>query len=80
MSNQADVEGLAYLAEHTGGTSFYPSQEEELFRLLLDTPDFKALEKIERRRVSLIDEKWLFALIVISLSVEWIIRKYRGLV
>ena len=80
MSTQADVEGLAYLAEHTGGTSFYPSQEEELFRLLLDTPDFKALEKIERRRVSLIDQKWLFALIVISLSVEWIIRKYRGLV
>ena len=80
MTERADAQGLNYLAEHTGGASFYPSQEEDLFRLLLDDPDLKPVEKIERNRVSLIDQKWLFALIVISLSIEWFIRKYRGLV
>ncbi len=80
MTTRADVAGLSYLAGQTGGKFFYPSQVEELFGLLLEDPDLKTVERIEKRRVSLIDQKWLFALIVISLSLEWIIRKYRGLV
>jgi hypothetical protein len=53
---------------------------EEAFAYLIDQPDFKPVEKVEKKLISGIDQKWLLALIVLSLSIEWIIRKYRGLV
>ena len=80
MTLTADVAGMNYLSEQTGGQSFYPTQIENLKRTLLEDPDFKPVEKVERKRISLVDQKWLLALIVLSLSIEWIIRKYRGLV
>jgi hypothetical protein len=80
MTLTADIAGMNYLSEQTGGQSFYPTQIENLKRTLLEDPDFKPVEKVERKRISLVDQKWLLALIVLSLSIEWIIRKYRGLV
>lgn len=80
MSLTSDVSSMTYLAEKTSGTVFYPSQMEEAFTHLMNQPDFKPVEKIEKKRISLIDQKWLLALIVLSLIIEWIIRKYRGLV
>jgi len=80
MSLTSDVSSLTYLAEKTGGQEFYPSQVEEAIAYLIDQPDFKPVEKIEKKLISGIDQKWLLALIVLSLSIEWIIRKYRGLV
>jgi hypothetical protein len=80
MSLTSDVSSLTYLAEKTEGKVFYPSQMEEAFAYLIDQPDFKPVEKIEKKLISGIDQKWLLALIVLSLSIEWIIRKYRGLV
>jgi hypothetical protein len=80
MKTLADLPGMSYLAEQSGGQLFYPSQADDLVRTLLADPEFKPVEKVERKRISLIDQKWLFALIVLSLSIEWIIRKYRGLI
>lgn len=80
MKSTADVAGLKYLAEQSNGQVFYPSQTRELKQALLEDPDFKPVERVERKKISLIDQKWLLALIVLSLSLEWIIRKYRGLI
>ena len=80
MTLTSDVSSMTYLAEKTEGKVFYPSQMEEAFAYLIDQPDFKPVEKIEKKLISGIDQKWLLALIVLSLSIEWIIRKYRGLV
>ena len=71
---------MKYLAESSEGLLFYPSQSDELIRALLEDPDFIPVEKSETKKISLIDQRWLLALIVLSLSIEWIIRKYRGLI
>ena len=80
MSLTSDVTSLTYLADKTNGKVFYPSGMDQLFAHLANQPDFKPVEKVEKKRISLIDQKWLLALIVLSLSIEWFIRKYRGLV
>jgi hypothetical protein len=80
MSLTSDVSSLTYLADKTNGKVFYPSEMDQLFAHLANQPDFKPIEKVEKKRISLIDQKWLLALIVLSLSIEWFIRKYRGLV
>ena len=80
MSLTSDVSSMTYLAGKTEGRIFYPSEMELALSHLMDEPAFKPVEKIEKKRISLIDQKWLLALIVLSLSIEWIIRKYRGLV
>ncbi len=80
MSLTSDVSSLTYLADKTNGKVFYPSEMDRLFAHLANQPDFKPVEKVEKKRISLIDQKWLLALIVLSLSIEWFIRKYRGLV
>lgn len=80
MSLTSDVSSLTYLADKTKGQVFYPSEMDELIAHLAKQPEFKPVEKVEKKRISLIDQKWLLALIVLSLSIEWFIRKYRGLV
>lgn len=80
MNLTSDVASMTYLAKKTTGKVFYPSEIEQAFEHLLNETDFKLVEKVEKKRISLIDQKWLLALIVLSLSIEWTIRKYRGLV
>jgi hypothetical protein len=80
MRLTSDVSSMNYLADKTGGRAYYPSDIDQMLGDLMEYPDFKPVEKIEKKRISLIDQEWLLALIVLSLSIEWIIRKYRGLV
>jgi hypothetical protein len=56
-----------------------PNQVEQLIKKLLENPDYKALEKASIQKTPLIDWYWLLILIVLSLSVEWFVRKYNGL-
>jgi hypothetical protein len=80
MKLTSDVSSMNYLADKTGGRAFYGSEIDQTVSHLLETSEFKPLEKIEKNRISLIDQRWLLGLIVLSLSIEWFIRKYRGLV
>ena len=75
-----NVYDLKQLARYSGGSEFYENQFEELKKELLNNNAFKTVQKEHRNFISLIDWKWLLGLIVLSLSLEWLLRKYRGMI
>lgn len=84
---QSEIEALNALADHqllhsmaalTGGKMFSPAQLNELVKDLMNRNDIKPVSYSETKLRDLIDLKWLFALIVIWLSLEWFIRKQSG--
>ena len=76
-SNKDDLNAIANLSN---GISFYPNQTDKLIDLLMKDERFVSIQKENKIKVSLIDWKWLLGLIILSLALEWFIRKYRGLV
>ena len=68
------------LAKNSNGEIIYPSQLDKLTRALLSNASFKSIQKEKSNTISLIEWKWILGIIVLSLSLEWFIRKYRGLI
>lgn len=75
----ADVTKLQTLATNTNGTSAFVDNTSVLINNLLDDERYKAIQKNEKKIVPLIDFKYLLALIALTLTLEWFIRKYNGL-
>ncbi len=76
---RTEAGGLQNLAEASGGTLYYPAQLDQLKDSLLTSHRFRPVSRSQRNVVSLIDFRWLLALIVSALGAEWFIRKYNGL-
>ncbi len=76
---RANAKGLNRLSMNSEGQLFYQDQFVELKQVLLENPSFRSVEKENIKMISLIDWKWLLGLIILSLGLEWLIRKYRGL-
>lgn len=74
-----DLSKLKQLASQTKGIAFVPNQVDELIKKLLSNQDYKAIQKNVVTKTPFIDWVWLLILIAISLSAEWFIRKYNGL-
>ncbi len=75
-----DYERLRTLADRHNGRIFLGSQSERLIAEITDMEKFKPVQKQLIKKQSLIDWKWLLSLIILSLSFEWFIRKYHGLI
>lgn len=78
--NQADTEALQRLAARSEGAVFYPTQASELSEALTSDKRNFTIQKSSEKIVSLIEWKWLLALVLFFLSLEWFIRKYKGLI
>jgi hypothetical protein len=76
----ADVTKLQRTATNTGGKSFLISESESLLNELVNDEQYRTIQKSEQKIVPLIDWKYLLVLIVITLTLEWFIRKYNGLI
>ncbi len=76
----ADVTKLARVATNTNGTSYFISESESLLNSLLNDDRYQQIQKSEQKIVTLIDWRYLLGLIVLTLSAEWFIRKYNGLI
>ena len=74
-----DWNKLNQLAAQTKGKAFLSNQADELIKQLLADESYKAIQKTLVKKSPLIDWVWLLVLIAISLSSEWFIRKYNGL-
>ena len=74
-----DVTKLQQLATQTQGKMYFPNQVDVLIKSLLDTSNYKPIEKAIVKKTPLIDWIWLLILIAIALGCEWFIRKYNGL-
>ena len=76
----ADVSKLKRVAQQTKGTAYFSSETEHMIASLIADDSYQSIQKSELKTVPLIDWKYLLALIVLSLSAEWFIRKYNGLI
>ncbi len=76
---RSNLSGLARLAEDSGGTLYYPDGMASLRDSLLGDDRFRPVRRSRGNVVSLIDYRWLLALIAAALGAEWFIRKYNGL-
>ena len=71
---------LHQIANNSNGKSYFVANSNELISDLLNDGRYKAIQKSHKNVVPLIDWKYLLILIVLSLSAEWFIRKYNGLI
>ncbi len=76
----ADVTKLGRVATNTGGTTYFIDQTGSLINSLLENEKYKSIQKTSQKVVPLIAWKYLLGLIVLTLSAEWFIRKYNGLI
>jgi hypothetical protein len=74
-----DVEKLNQLALQTNGSVYYPNKVDALIKILLKKDKYKAVQKGIISKTPLIDWIWLLILIAISLTSEWFVRKYNGM-
>ncbi len=76
----ANVTKLQRVATNTNGKAFFSTETELLIDTLMNDERFQSIQKSEEKVVPLIDWKYLLALIILSLALEWFIRKYNGLI
>lgn len=76
----ANTTKLKTLATNSQGTSYFISDTQALIDNLLSDIRFATVQKSSKNVVPLIDWKFLLAIIALSLSAEWFIRKYHGLI
>ena len=76
----ADVTKLTRVATNTNGKAYFISESESIISDLLEDNRFQSIQKREQKIVPLIDWKYLLGLIVLTLSLEWFLRKYNGLI
>jgi hypothetical protein len=74
-----DLGKLNQLAVQTQGKTFMPNQIDTLIKTLLENENYKATQKSIIKKTPLIDWIWLLIIIAITLSCEWFLRKYNGL-
>lgn len=76
----ADVAKLKQLAANTNGKSYFVNNVNELILELETNNRYKPIQKSNKNTVPLIDWKYLLGLIILTLSTEWFLRKYSGLI
>ena len=76
----ANVTKLQQLATNSLGSSFFIDNTRGLVNDLLNDNRYVPIQKSSKNIIPLIDWKYLLAIIALSLSLEWILRKYNGLI
>ncbi len=76
----ADVTKLKQVATNTGGKAYYLNQNDTLINNLLNDQRYQPIQKSKENVVSLIDWKYLLAIVILLLAIEWFARKYNGLI
>ena len=65
---------------NTNGTAYFDTQLDDLILTLISDNRFSSIQKIIKKTVPLIALKLGLLLLLISLAIEWFIRKYNGLI
>ena len=76
----ADMKRLRTLASTTGGQTHTIMQIDQLIQKLQADENYLPLQKNQEKLQPLIDWKILLGIILLLLSVEWLMRKYNGLI
>ncbi|MFD1613851.1 VWA domain-containing protein [Gelatiniphilus marinus] len=76
----ANVSKLQQLAKNTGGTSYFIDDSNNLINNLLSNNRYTTIQKSNKNIIPLLAWKYLLLIIAISLTSEWFLRKYNGLI
>ena len=76
----ADVGQLKQLSTNTDTTIYFDNQINQLIEQLISEKRFYSVQKITKKSVYLLDITFLLLLLFTSLTSEWLIRKYNGLI
>ena len=74
----ADHGLLFNIANTTGGEMFYPNELDKLAEAIFNKEEIVDISYTEKDVSDVINYKWIFALIMIILSLEWFMRKRNG--
>ncbi len=78
QSLTANLNGLQNLLQNNKGTIFFPNQINNLIKELVNNKKYKTIQKETIQKKPLIDWKILLASIILLVTAEWFIRKYKG--
>lgn len=78
--SNADLNRLNKVASNTKGKVYFPDQNQELSKTLLKDKRYQTIQKSTQQVVALVDWKYLLALLILVLAIEWFARKYSGLI
>jgi len=76
----ANVTKLERIATNSNGTPYFISNTSSVIKDLLNDNRYQSIQKENKNTIPLIDWKYLLFLIAISLTTEWFLRKYNGLI
>ncbi|WP_241974205.1 VWA domain-containing protein [Winogradskyella wandonensis] len=76
----ADVTKLQFIANNSSGKTYFIDKADNLISDLFKDERFATIQKSKHSVIPLIDYKYLLGLIALALSLEWFIRKYKGLI
>ncbi|MCK0132107.1 VWA domain-containing protein [Flavobacteriaceae bacterium F08102] len=76
----SNSQGLLQLATTSEGKAYSIDQVDQLIDNLVETPRFRTVQYSKETLKSLIEIGWLLSLLIVLFSLEWLIRKYRGLI
>ncbi len=76
----ADVTKLQQLATNSKATPYFIDNTEGVFKDLLTDNRYQPIQKSNKSIVPLVDWYYLLFIIALSLSLEWFLRKYQGLI
>ena len=76
----ANTQKLKQLAIHTDGVAYFDTQIDELMTKLISDNRFSSIQKITKKTVPLIGITFYLLLLLLSLAIEWFIRKYNGFI
>lgn len=74
----ADFNTLRLLSQHTGGSFCMSGESEKIADTIIGNARIKPIVYTIFNNISLIDMRWILAVILALLALEWIIRKYIG--
>ncbi|PIA77579.1 hypothetical protein BFR04_09060 [Gaetbulibacter sp. 4G1] len=76
----ANVTKLSQLATNSSGADYFVDEVDSLINDLVNDNRYATIQKSSKNTIPLIDWKYLLAIIALSLSSEWFLRKYNGLI
>ena len=76
----ADIDQLRQLSANTNTTIYFDTQVNQLIEQLISENRFYSIQKISKKSVYLVDITFLLFLLFSSLTTEWLIRKYNGII
>ena len=75
-----DVTKLGQLATNSKTQLYYISKYKQLFEELRNNEKYKTTQRESTTQLPLVNWKYLLAILILVLGVEWFLRKYNGLI